>query len=41
MGTSFYHYYQYEYESAEAGGPAEKKPVSVKEPGSAAAERKP
>jgi Mrp family chromosome partitioning ATPase len=41
MGTSFYQYYQYEYESAEAGGQAEKKPVSTKESGSAATEKKP
>ena len=32
MGTPFYHYYQYEYESAEAGGPAEKKRVPAREP---------
>jgi succinoglycan biosynthesis transport protein ExoP len=35
IGTPFYHYYQYEYEASEAGGPAEKKLVSPKEPAKA------
>jgi len=35
IGTPFYHYYQYEYEASEAGGPAEKKRVSAKEPAKA------
>jgi succinoglycan biosynthesis transport protein ExoP len=41
IGTPFYHYYQYEYESTEAGGTGASKPSDARPPAKAAPDVKP